>query len=69
MNSDLSVLEKIRLFVMLGWYFIQSQADVTLLALADYKPVFLQMVMLFTIATVSCPYGHWQSSLKPIFIG
>ena len=27
------------------------------------------MVTVFTIATVSCPYNHWKSSLKPIFQG
>ena len=73
MRSTLSITEKCRLFVMMNWIFIKWEVDVQIFAeiftkRPELKPVFLQLVALFTISLVSSPYGDWGSRFKPIFM-
>lgn len=60
---------------MMSWYFIQSeQQDIkhfgeALDAREDNRALFLQMVTLYTIGVVACPYDVWKTNLRPIFMG
>ena len=54
------------------WFYLQKGSDIKPLAeifthKPDLKPVFLQMVTLYTISEVACPYQVWKSSIKPLF--
>ena len=54
------------------WFYLQKGSEIKPLAeifthKPDLKPVFLQMVTLYTISEVACPYQVWKSSIKPLF--
>ena len=60
-----SILEKVRLYMLLLTYLLKTNPDHLTLT-PEHKTVFLQFTFFYAIAMLSSAHGLWPSTLKPL---